>query len=73
MPHVNQIFRFVVDSVSGNGAINFGGAIIAGSTANSKEVGGQSLIGDNAASPHTHDYVWNIANDPNAVDQPTQA
>lgn len=73
MPHVNQIFRFVVDSVSDNAAVNFGGAIITSSTANSKDVGGQTLIGDNAASPHTTDFTWNFANDPNIIDQPTQA
>lgn len=70
MTHINNIFNIRVNNVSSNGSINFGNVIHKGHTANSKSVGGQTVIGDSLYSPANHNFNRNIANDPDVVDQP---
>lgn len=67
MPHINNIFNFKVNNVSSNGSINFGNTIHKGHKADSKSVGGQTVIGD--ASPSCM-VDKNAVADPDFVDQP---
>ncbi|WP_202078430.1 spore germination protein [Caldalkalibacillus salinus] len=67
MPHVNNIFNIKVNNVSSNGSINFGNTIHKGHKADSKSVGGQTVIGD--ASPAAN-FDKNIVKDPDVLDQP---
>lgn len=67
MPHVNNIFNIKVNNVSSNGSINFGNTIHKGHSANTKSVGGQTVIGD--ASPSAN-FGKNLVSDPDLIDQP---
>jgi hypothetical protein len=67
MTHINNIFNIKVNNVSSNGSINFGNVIHKGHAANSKSVGGQTVIGD--ASPSSM-IDKNAVADPDLVDQP---
>jgi hypothetical protein len=67
--HLNNIFNIQLMDVSNNGSVNFGDAIIEGSDADSKGVGGQSFTGDRFFSIARHDGVVNVINDPDVVDQ----
>ena len=70
MTHVNNIFNIRVNNVSSNGSVNFGNVILKGNSANSKAVGGQSVIGDLVNSPANHNFNKNLNNDPDVIDQP---
>lgn len=72
MTHVNNIFNIRINNISSNGSVNFGNVIIKNNTANSKAVGGQSVIGDSFASPANHNFNKNLMNDPDLIDQPTE-
>jgi hypothetical protein len=69
MKPIRNIVNLKVNNVSSNGSINFGPTIHKGLNANSKEVGGQSVIGDG-------NFAWsnekNIISDPDIVDQPSK-
>jgi hypothetical protein len=65
--HANNIFNIKIDNISSNGNLNFGNVIQEGLLANSKSVGGQSVIGDLSPSGMVN---GNIVTDPDAVDQP---
>jgi hypothetical protein len=67
MTHVNNIFNIKVNNVSSNGSINFGNVIHKGHKADSKAVGGQTVIGD--ASP-SYMIDKNAVVDPDITDQP---
>ncbi len=67
--HLNNIFQFQLMDVSNNGSVNMGDAIIDGSDADSKGVGGQSFTGDRFFSLMRHDGVVNAAYDPDVNDQ----
>lgn len=69
MPHINNIFNFRVNNISSNGSINFGNTIHKGHKADSKSVGGQTVIGDSLNSPSTN-IDKNIVSDPDLIDQP---
>lgn len=69
MPHINNIFNFRVNNISSNGSINFGNTIHKGHKADSKSVGGQTVIGDSFNSPSTN-IDKNIVSDPDLIDQP---
>jgi len=69
MAHINNIFNIRVNSVSSNGSINFGNVIIKGNTANSKSVGGQSVVGDMIRSSAYDYFNKNVLNDPDIIDQ----
>ncbi len=69
LAHINNIFNIRINSVSSNGSVNFGNVILKGNSANAKEVGGQSIIGDTFASPANHNLVRNVMNDPDVIDQ----
>ena len=51
MPHLNNICIFELIMYRVNGNVNMGNAILEGTSANSEGVGGQSIIGDEFASP----------------------
>lgn len=67
--HLNNIYNIKLMVVSNNGSVNMGDAIIDGSDADSKDVGGQSFIGDRFLSIARHDGAVNVLNDPDIVDQ----
>lgn len=69
MSHINNIFNIRVNSVSSNGSINFGNVIIKGNSANSKSVGGQSVIGDMIRSAAYDYFNKSVMNDPDLIDQ----
>ena len=69
MPHVNNIFNIRVNNVSSNGSVNFGNVIHKGHMANSKMVGGQTILGDTFNSPVIYSYNRNLLNDPDVNDQ----
>jgi hypothetical protein len=69
MPIINNIFRIKVNNVSSNGSINFGPTIHKGHKADSKSVGGQTVIGD--ASP-AENMEKNMVSDPDRIDQPSK-
>lgn len=69
LAHINNIFNIRINSVSSNGSVNFGNVILKGNSADSKTVGGQSVVGDTFASPANHNLVKNILTDPDAIDQ----
>jgi len=68
LTHVNNIFGIRVNNVSSNGSINFGNVIHKGHSANSKSVGGQTVIGDAINSP-VNNVERNVVSDPDVVDQ----
>ncbi len=67
--HLNNIFNIQLISVTSNGSVNMGDAIIDGSDADAKEVGGQSFVGDRFLSIMRHDGVVNVSIDPDVIDQ----
>jgi len=69
MPHLNNIIHIRINAVSGNGVVNMGNAVLEGFSANAEGVGGQTIVGDEIASPATIDYSFNFFNDPDIVDQ----
>lgn len=66
---INNIFGIRVNNVSSNGSINFGNVIHKGHSANSKSVGGQSVIGDSIGS-QANSFEKNLVSDPDLIDQP---
>lgn len=70
MPHMNNIGNIRINNVFSNGTVNMGSAIHKGLAANTEAVGGQTIIGDEYASPVTHNYNINLNNDPDLIDQP---
>lgn len=68
---VNNIFNVKIDNISSNGSVNFGNVIHKGHTANSKSVGGQTVIGDSLIRPVTY-FDKNLVGDPDFVDQPSK-
>jgi hypothetical protein len=72
MPHLNNIANIRINNVFANGNVNMGDALLEGTSANAEGVGGQSIIGDEFASPVTHDFILNFNNDPDIIDQPTK-
>ncbi len=69
MALVNNIFNIRVNNVSSNGSVNFGNVIVKGNMANSKMIGGQTIVGDSFNSPSVYNFNRNIANDPDVNDQ----
>jgi hypothetical protein len=67
MPNINNIFNIKVNNIANNGSINFGNTIHKGNSADSKSVGGNSVIGD--ASPSSN-MDRNVVFDPDFIDQP---
>ncbi|ANE45445.1 spore gernimation protein [Paenibacillus swuensis] len=70
MPNVFNIFNIKINNVSSNGSVNMGNTILRGNSADSKEVGGNSVIGD--ASP-AYQVDRNVVSDPDLIDQPTSS
>ncbi len=71
MTPVNNIFNMKINNISSNGSVNFGNVIHKGHMANSKSVGGQTVIGDSVIRPITY-FDKNIVGDPDMVDQPSK-
>ncbi|WP_166246488.1 spore germination protein [Paenibacillus turpanensis] len=69
MSHINNIYNLRVNNVSSNGSINFGNVIHKGHNANSKSIGGQTIIGDSYYSPAISNYNRNYTVDPDMLDQ----
>jgi hypothetical protein len=69
MTHVNNIFGIRINNVSSNGSVNFGNVIHKGHSANSKSVGGQTIIGD-AFNSSANNFDKNLVSDPDLLDQP---
>lgn len=69
MTHLNNIFNIRVNSVNSASSINFGNVLHKGHQANAKANIGLVQNGDAFASP-TAVLNSNIANDPDALDQP---
>ncbi|EGL82725.1 Spore germination protein gerPA/gerPF [Caldalkalibacillus thermarum TA2.A1] len=67
--HINNIFGIRINNVSSNGSVNFGNVIHKGHSANSKSVGGQTVIGDAVNGPATN-FDKNLVKDPDLIDQP---
>jgi hypothetical protein len=65
--HINNIFNIHIDNISSNGSLNFGNDILKGFKADSKSVGGQTIIGDFSPSGMLN---GNVVTDPDGVDQP---
>lgn len=69
MSHVNNIFNIKVNSISSNGSVNFGNTIHKAHKADSKSVGGQSIIGDATIASSMEK---NLVSDPDLIDQSTK-
>jgi hypothetical protein len=67
MPNIYNIFNIKINNVSSNGSVNFGNSILKGNSADSKSVGGNTVIGDASPSVNTD---RNVATDPDIIDQP---
>jgi hypothetical protein len=68
MAHINNIYGIRINNVSSNGSVNFGNVIHKGHSANSKSVGGQTVIGDSFNSSNNN-FEKNIVSDPDILDQ----
>lgn len=68
MPNIFNIVNVRINNVSNGGVVNFGDSELRGNSANSKSIGGNSIIGD-ATSSINADH--NITSDPDVIDQPT--
>lgn len=72
MPHLNNIANIRINNVLAGGNVNMGDAIFEGSSANTEATGGQSILGDEYASPVNHNFELNYDNDADIIDQPTK-
>lgn len=68
MPVVNNIFNIKILNISSGSSVNFGNNLLKGFTADSKSVGGSTVIGDASLSNSTE---FNNANDSDVFDQPS--
>lgn len=66
MPNVFNIFNVRINQVATGGVVNFGDNLLRGNAANSKTVGGNSVIGDASPSVNTD---FNGVVDPDVSDQ----
>lgn len=69
MPNIFNIVNVRINNISNGGVANFGDALLSGNAANSKSVGGNTVIGDCTSSVNADN---NIASDPDVNDQNTQ-
>lgn len=66
MPNVFNIFNLRINQIATGGVVNLGDNLLRGNAANSKTVGGNSVIGD--ASPSVNVDRNNVL-DPDVIDQ----
>lgn len=66
MPNVFNIINIRINQVATGGVVNFGDNLLRGNAANSKAVGGNSVVGD--ASPSVNNDHNNVL-DPDIIDQ----
>jgi len=66
MPNVFNIFNIRINQVATGGVVNFGDNLLRGNAANSKAVGGNSVVGDATSSVNTDKS--NVL-DPDVIDQ----